>query len=143
MHSGDGVLVRNFTTADVMLEAADMSGQIDPDDFDENDIIRLFGLRGFQMILLDAVFGNGDRHAGNFGFLRDSNTGAYLGMAPIYDFDHALDARGVNDRLLRDCIAIAQSREDFLVESRRVCQAIAVFAKNQVFKERARVFLAE
>ena len=43
------------------------------------------------MIIIDAVIGNGDRHAGNFGWLRNTDTGEYVSMAPLYDFDHALD----------------------------------------------------
>lgn len=37
------------------------------------------------MIIIDAVIGNGDRHAGNFGWLRNTDTGEYVSMAPLYD----------------------------------------------------------
>ena len=66
-----------------MLEQADQSGRLDPDDFDEQTIIDLFGKGGAQMLIIDAIIGNGDRHAGNFGWMRDADTGAYVGMAPL------------------------------------------------------------
>ena len=41
-----------------------------------------------DMILLDAVINNEDRHFGNFGFLKDNRTNEYIKMAPL--FDHGL-----------------------------------------------------
>ena len=38
-----------------------------------------------DMIVLDAVIYNTDRHFGNFGVLRDNHTGKVLGAAPIFD----------------------------------------------------------
>ena len=38
-----------------------------------------------KMILLDFIIANTDRHYNNFAFLRNSNTLAWLGLAPIYD----------------------------------------------------------
>lgn len=55
-----------------MLEQADQSGRLDPEDFDEQTIIDLFGKAGAQMLIIDAIIGNGDRHAGNFGWLRNA-----------------------------------------------------------------------
>ena len=42
------------------------------------------------MLVIDAIVGNGDRHAGNFAWLRDTDTGQYVCMSPLYDFDHEL-----------------------------------------------------
>ena len=50
----------------LMLEQSDQSGRLDPDDFDEQTIIDLFGKAGAQMLIIDAVIGNGDRHSGNY-----------------------------------------------------------------------------
>jgi hypothetical protein len=36
-----------------------------------------------------------DRHWGNLGFLRDANSGEYIGMAPYYDFDWAWSGESV------------------------------------------------
>jgi hypothetical protein len=86
----------------VMFESAEASGRLDPDGFTVDDIFRLFGEQGFDMLFLDALVGNGDRHAGNFGFLRSANSGEYLGMAPLFDFDHAYESRNMDDILIRE-----------------------------------------
>ena len=87
-----GIAISNITSPKVMLEQADQSGRIDLDDFDEQTIIDLFGKAGAQMLIIDAIIGNGDRHAGDFGWIRNTDTGEYVCMAPLYDFDHALDS---------------------------------------------------
>lgn len=46
-----------------------------------------------SMIVFDALIYNEDRHAGNYGFLRDNHTGEITGMAPLYDHNLALFAR--------------------------------------------------
>ena len=38
-----------------------------------------------QMMVIDYIIANTDRHWGNFGFIRDANTLEYKGFAPIYD----------------------------------------------------------
>lgn len=38
-----------------------------------------------EMLAFDYLIGNKDRHMGNFGFLRDSNTLEFIGMAPLFD----------------------------------------------------------
>ena len=38
-----------------------------------------------RMIVLDYIIANEDRHLNNFGAVRDANTLAWIGMAPIYD----------------------------------------------------------
>ena len=38
-----------------------------------------------EMIVMDAVFANVDRHSGNYGFLVDNKTGDVLRMAPLFD----------------------------------------------------------
>lgn len=38
-----------------------------------------------EMVVMDAVFANVDRHAGNYGFLVDNATGEIAGMAPLFD----------------------------------------------------------
>lgn len=43
-----------------------------------------------NMIFLDALMLNIDRHTNNFGFLRDSDTGEFISLAPIFDNNLAL-----------------------------------------------------
>lgn len=42
-----------------------------------------------EMVVMDAVIANVDRHSGNYGFLVDSETGAIQGMAPLFDHNMA------------------------------------------------------
>ena len=47
-----------------------------------------------RMIFLDTIVANPDRHTANFGLLRDTGTGELLGLAPLFDHNMALIARG-------------------------------------------------
>lgn len=128
-----GIAISNITSPKVMLEQADQSGRIDPDDFDEQTIIDLFGKAGAQMLIIDAIIGNGDRHAGNFGWIRNTDTGEYVCMAPLYDFDHALDSTLESDRLLTDAVKFCMPYEDEIVRIAGIAQG----SENEVFKKRA------
>ncbi len=46
------------------------------------------------MIFLDAITANPDRHTANFGLLRKQRLGKLLGLAPLFDHNMALIARG-------------------------------------------------
>ena len=118
LRTENGIAVTNFTDEGLMLEQADASGRIDPDDFTEQDVIELFGEDGVCMLTIDAIIGNGDRHAGNFGWLRDPDRGDYLRMAPLYDFDHALDVITAkeDDRLICDLLDAAVGYETVIRE---------------------------
>lgn len=43
-----------------------------------------------EMVVMDAVCANVDRHAGNYGFMVDNDTGEVLDMAPLFDHNMAL-----------------------------------------------------
>jgi len=133
-----GVIVKNFTDADYMLEQADMTGRFDDEDYTDEDIIREFGGGGYKMILIDAIFGNGDRHLGNFGYIRDANSGEYIKMAPLYDFDHALDAAGGNDILIKNAVKFAEADINFKKTAENVTDIIINAECNAVFKARAK-----
>ena len=47
-----------------------------------------------QLIFMDTVCANPDRHTNNFGLLRDTQTGKLIGFAPNYDNNMALISRG-------------------------------------------------
>lgn len=47
-----------------------------------------------QMIFIDALIANPDRHTGNFGLLRDPDSGDILDFAPLFDHNMALIANG-------------------------------------------------
>jgi len=133
----NGIAVSNITSSEYMLEQADESGRLDPDEFDETTVVELFGKAGVQMLILDAIIGNGDRHAGNFGWLRDTQTGEYCSMAPLYDFDHALDSKLESDRLLTDAVKASLEYKD---EVKRIAE-IASESGPEVFAKRANTIL--
>lgn len=66
-------------------------------------------LEGYLDILaFDSVILNDDRHVGNFGFMRDNETGRFLGFAPLFDQNRSLfptdmdgDLAGWHDRAHR------------------------------------------
>lgn len=138
-----GICVLNITNQYEMLEQADQSGMIDPDDFDDNDIVRVYGLPGFEMILADAIIGNGDRHAGNFGSIRSAFSGEILGMAPIYDFDHALDSTEEHDLLTKRAVELAMRNQRFKQRAIARLDKVMGMTHNNVFRLRANWMLHE
>ena len=99
---GEGyIAVKSFTNPDIMYEAADTSGLLDVADFTYQDVLEVFGEKGLDMLVFDAVVGNIDRHTGNFGFLKCANTGVHLNMAPLFDFDQALSPNEIDFSLIR------------------------------------------
>ena len=136
----NSILIENITSPKYMLEQADQSGMIDPDDFDNTNIIKHFGLSGIQMIIIDAIIGNGDRHAGNFGWLRDTDTGKYVCMAPLYDFDHALDSKSTSDLLIQDAVQSCNTKE-YVLEALGICSIVVNSDTLDIFKTRANTIL--
>ena len=55
-----------------------------------------------DMIVLDAIILNSDRHLGNFGFIVDNDTFQIKDFAPVFDHNMALIARGMNGTLESD-----------------------------------------
>ena len=74
-----------------------------------------------KMIYLDMLCFNMDRHTKNYGVLRDTDTGAVLGMAPNFDNNIALIARGYpananreKDRLIGLFVEFLENNPDAL-----------------------------
>ena len=62
--------------------------------FDVDDMLSFAAKHGAEeafreMVVIDAVMVNVDRHAGNYGFLVDNATGEILRMAPLFDHNMA------------------------------------------------------
>ena len=55
-----------------------------------------------DMIVLDAVILNPDRHLGNFGFIVDNDTFRIKSFAPVFDHNMALVARGMWNSMEQD-----------------------------------------
>ena len=139
----EGICVKNFTNPDQMLEQADASGKFDSEDFTDIDVVEVIGEKGIEMLVIDAITANIDRHASNFGFLRDANTGDYLGMAPLYDFDQILGSRNPNDALVRGVLQTIEQFPVYRQRAVRIAEIAAVMKLHPVFSERAKVLLNE
>jgi len=87
--SDDGLLLTNFTSMDYFLESMEQSGFSDEFDNPREKAVEIFKESAVALFVIDHLVEHDDRHWGNYGFLRDSNTGEYLSMAPFYDFDWA------------------------------------------------------
>ena len=75
--------------------------------YDFNDIISLLEAYGLtedfkDMIVLDAIILNPDRHFGNFGFIVDNDTFRIKRFAPVFDHNMALLARAMDNSLEDD-----------------------------------------
>ena len=82
---------RNFTTEDVILEHyASLKYKFNDMDIDDRIIYENLlsinkGDKYLDMLFLDAIINNVDRHEFNFGILKDALTGAIIDVAPNYD----------------------------------------------------------
>ena len=70
-----------------------------------------------KIVWLDTVCYNMDRHTGNFGFLRDVKSGMLLSMAPNFDNNIALIARGYPQDKNREKDGIIRFFREFLSEN--------------------------
>ena len=123
-------------SSDVMMEHLSQSGLVDPENFTNDELVSLFGNKAREMILMDAVFGNGDRHSNNIAILRNANTGEYLGMSPLYDFDTALQATGISDILISDAVNVAADPA-FNQRALTILNAVIPNTANDIFRKRA------
>lgn len=137
------ILSFNFTSTELMLETAEMSGIINEENITDELIINTFGYSGLSMIVVDAIFGNADRHVGNFGFLRSTDTGEYVSMAPLYDFDHALDSRAESDIMVKDAIKYISNLLDLNEKETTIQIVKTIKSETEVneFSKRAKFIL--
>ena len=83
----EGLLLTNFTSTDRFLESMEQSGFTGKKDNPREKAVEIFKEKAVALFVVDYLVEHDDRHWGNYGFLRDSNTGEYIDMAPYYDFD--------------------------------------------------------
>ena len=72
-----------------------------------------------NIIWLDTICYNMDRHTENFGFLRDVHSGEIVSMAPNYDNNIALISRGYPDRDSREGDGLIRFFREFLQETQK------------------------
>lgn len=87
--SDEGILIYNFTSPDYFFESFEQSGYVGENDDARTVAVEMFGEKAVSLFVVDFLTEHDDRHWGNFGFLRDANTGEYMSMAPYFDFDWA------------------------------------------------------
>lgn len=114
------IRTQNFTTDEVFLDP--MSGFTEDDDYSLcfSIICSLspdLACQYLELLYLDSLVCNMDRHTGNFGFLRSAKTGEILKMAPNYDNNIALISRGYPTSSSRNKDQLIQFLIDFLNET--------------------------
>jgi hypothetical protein len=62
-----------------------------------NWVHRMYPREFAQMIVIDYLIGNSDRHALNWGFYQNMNDGKILGLHPLYDHNNAFDSDALED----------------------------------------------
>jgi len=66
-----------------------------------------------QMLVLDYLIDNIDRHWNNFGILRNSQTGSWAGLIPVFDNGYSLWNKDfVDSRILSESMSFANSNEE-------------------------------
>lgn len=65
-----------------------------------------------EMLVLDSIILNHDRHGGNYGFLFDNDTYRIIGMAPIFDNDCSLGYKtSVKDISIQESLQLASMNQ--------------------------------
>ena len=133
----EGIYVRNFTTPSRMFEPLSVSGKVDQyyPVFSAEETVEIFGDFGVTMLVVDAVIGNTDRHTGNAGFIRDTETGKYLGFAPLFDFNHAKDYIWTPDPTINRMLSIVTEKNINIVRS--LASRLRLNTSDEVYQSRA------
>ncbi|ONI47255.1 hypothetical protein AN644_00965 [Candidatus Epulonipiscium fishelsonii] len=98
----DRLLVKNFTDINNYLEPANSYVLYSNQGYTYMDIINDFDF-GLEMIIIDAIIENADRHTGNFGYLINIESGKKI-QAPLFDFDKALNSKFSTDYMIDNLI---------------------------------------
>lgn len=88
-----------------------------------------------QIVWLDTVCYNMDRHTGNLGFLRDIKSGEIVSMAPNYDNNIALISRGYPKDASRKSDGLIRLFREFLSENNEARQMYTEISLPQITEE--------
>lgn len=94
-------LCKNFVTKDTeFISAYDIDCSFQKHNHESNyqhfvNSCNLLGIKNFEqdlqkMLAVDFIMSNTDRHLHNFGFLRNSDTLEWIGLAPVYDTEKSM-----------------------------------------------------
>ena len=86
-----------------------------------------------KMFFLDTICANPDRHTNNFGLLRDIVNGEFLGLAPNFDNNMALIARGYPSKPTSNDLLI-QFFNEVLAEYPEYCEYLPVVTEEILCK---------
>ena len=128
-----------------MLETLDISCYSYDSDLTSKDyMVKTFGIDGLRMLVIDMIVANDDRHYGNIGVLRDTSTGIYKGLAPLWDFDASLSNCSTYDYMTDMMLAIYHDLDSYLRdEVVRICKTTMEVDTVETFKFRAERLLKE
>ena len=137
---GDYIRTKDFTDgASVQFEP--ISALMD-DDEDYGDCFRAIRAvspelaeQYLKIVWFDTVCYNMDRHTGNFGFLRDVKSGKILSMAPNFDNNIALIARGYPQDKNREKDGIIRFFREFLSENADARQMLREMKLPEITEE--------
>ena len=79
-----------------------------------------------QMIVLDALIANEDRHWGNFGALRYSESLEFIGLAPVFDNGNSLGYKAASVRRNRNADVSVAFNKTHTLELKHVSSAMKV-----------------
>ena len=117
-----GIKTRNFASSANFEDATALFGEDCSDYAHSYDVIlSYFGKDAaneyVKLLFFDAVVKNTDRHPGNFGFLRDRETGKFLSLSPNFDYNQTLFGNtvvrktpNVSDILITDFLKLIDSK---------------------------------
>ena len=90
-----------------------------------------------EMMVVDYLIANTDRHWGNFGFIRDANTLEWKGFAPIFDSGNSLwfDKRDTSEPVLSETFEKTQDEQIKLVTDLSWYEAIPEEELAEIVKE--------
>lgn len=92
---------------------------------------RFFGIRNVEkflsnMIAFDYLICNQDRHLGNFGFLRNVDSGLFIGPAPLFDngnslwFDEPIEVMGRGDEFCKPFESLHEEQITLIKKARHI-----------------------
>lgn len=90
-----------------------------------------------EMMVVDYLIANTDRHWGNFGFIRNANTLEWKGFAPIFDSGNSLwfDKRNTTESVLSETFEKTQEEQIKLVTDLSWYEEIPEEAIAQIIKD--------
>lgn len=123
---GEYICTQNFTDGEKWNYEPISSLMDENEDYNDcfetiYDISPTLAEQYLKIVWFDTVCYNMDRHTGNFGFLRDVESGEIVSMAPNYDNNIALISRGYPNDISREGDGFIRFFRKFLAENPGRC----------------------